>query len=104
MNKNIKFVVGTAIIVIAVGKITQFGPAESILETLPADTPITHYHDSIITAGFIDSHVHYPQTQIIGAFGKQLIDWLNKYTFIAEQQFKSKEHSSEVSKVFLHEF
>ena len=92
-----------AIIVMADGKITQFGPAESILETLPADTPITHYHDSIITAGFIDSHVHYPQTQIIGAFGKQLIDWLNKYTFIAEQQFKSKEHSSEVSKVFLQE-
>ena len=92
-----------AIIVMADGEITQFGPAESILETLPAGTPITHYHDSITTAGFIDSHVHYPQTQIIGAFGKQLIDWLNKYTFIAEQQFKSKEHSSEVSKVFLYE-
>jgi len=92
-----------AIIVMADGKITQFGPADSILETLPTDTAITHYHDSIITAGFIDSHVHYPQTQIIGAFGKQLIDWLNKYTFIAEQQFKSKEHSSAVSKVFLNE-
>ena len=92
-----------AIIVMADGKITQFGPANTTLETLPADTPITHYQDSIITAGFIDCHVHYPQTQIIGAFGKQLIDWLNKYTFIAEQQFKSKEHSSEVSKVFLHE-
>jgi len=92
-----------AIIVMADGKVTQFGPADSILETLPTDTPITHYQDSIITAGFIDCHVHYPQTQIIGAFGKQLIDWLNKYTFIAEQQFKSKEHSSEVSKTFLHE-
>lgn len=92
-----------AIIVMADGKITQFGPADSILKTLPDNMAITHYTDSVITAGFIDSHVHYPQTQIIGAYGKQLIDWLNKYTFIAEQQFKSKEHSSEVSKVFLQE-
>lgn len=73
-----------AILVMADGKITQFGPADTILETLPADTPITHYRDSIITAGFIDSHVHYPQTQIIGAFGKQLIDWLNKYTLLVQ--------------------
>jgi len=92
-----------AILVMEDGKISQFGPASTILETLSADVPITHYPNSIITAGFIDSHVHYPQTQIIGAFGKQLIDWLNKYTFIAEQQFKSKEHSREVSKVFLQE-
>ena len=54
-------------------------------------------------AGFIDCHVHYPQTQIIGAFGEQLIDWLNKYTFIAEQQFADKEHAREVARVFLQE-
>ena len=54
-------------------------------------------------AGFIDCHVHYPQTQIIGAFGEQLIDWLNKYTFVAEQQFADKEHAREVAKVFLQE-
>ena len=54
-------------------------------------------------AGFIDCHVHYPQTQIIGAFGEQLIDWLNKYTFIAEQQFADQEHARAVAKVFLQE-
>ena len=92
-----------AIIVMQDGKIIQFGSANDVLPTLAKDIPITHYTDSIIMAGFIDSHVHYPQTQIIGAYGKQLIDWLNKYTFIAEQQFKSKEHSSEISKIFLQE-
>jgi guanine deaminase len=54
-------------------------------------------------AGFIDCHVHYPQTQIIGAYGEQLIDWLNKYTFIAEQQFADKDHAREVARVFLKE-
>jgi guanine deaminase len=54
-------------------------------------------------AGFIDCHVHYPQTQIIGAFGEQLIDWLNKYTFVAEQQFADPVHAREVARVFLQE-
>jgi guanine deaminase len=53
--------------------------------------------------GFIDSHVHYPQTQVIGSFGEQLIDWLNKYTFIAEQRFADKKHAREVATVFLRE-
>ena len=71
---------------------------------LPAGTVIKEYgRDTVIMAGFIDCHVHYPQTQIIGAFGEQLIDWLNKYTFIAEQQFADKEHAREVAKVFLKE-
>ena len=47
--------------------------------------------NSLILPGFIDCHVHYPQTEIIGAYGAQLIDWLNKYTFIAEQNVKNKE-------------
>ena len=59
--------------------------------------------DTLIMAGFIDCHVHYPQTQIIGAFGEQLIDWLDKYTFVAEQQFADEEHAREVARVFLQE-
>lgn len=53
--------------------------------------------------GFIDSHVHYPQTQIIGSHGEQLLDWLDKYTFVAEQQFASAQHAREVARVFLQE-
>jgi guanine deaminase len=54
-------------------------------------------------AGFVDCHVHYPQTQIIGSYGEQLIDWLDKYTFVAEQKFASKDHARAVAKVFLRE-
>ena len=80
-----------AIVVMADGKITQFGPAGEVQSQVPADVEVKNYgSDTVIMAGFIDSHVHYPQTQIIGAFGAQLIDWLNKYTFIAEQQFADK--------------
>jgi guanine deaminase len=93
-----------AIVVMAGGKITHFGPASQVLAQLPDDTVVKEYgRDCLIMAGFIDCHVHYPQTQIIGAFGEQLIDWLNKYTFIAEQQFADQEHASEVARVFLQE-
>ncbi|TDJ69496.1 MAG: guanine deaminase [Proteobacteria bacterium] len=92
-----------AIIIMADGKITDFGPATALKDKVPSGTEVKHYKDCLITAGFIDCHVHYPQTEIIGAFGKQLIDWLNKYTFVAEQSFSDKGHAREVSKVFLQE-
>ena len=93
-----------AIVAMADGKITHFGPASQVRAQLPDGTVVKEYgRDTVIMAGFIDCHVHYPQTQIIGAFGEQLIDWLDKYTFIAEQQFADAEHAREVARVFLQE-
>ena len=92
-----------AIIIMENGKIIDFGPADSIKDKVPPDVEIKEYKDCLISSGFIDCHVHYPQTEIIGAYGKQLIDWLNKYTFVAEQSFSDKDHAREVSQVFLNE-
>lgn len=93
-----------AIVAMAGGKITHFGPASQVSPELPKGTTVRRTgDDALILAGFIDCHVHYPQTQIIGAYGEQLIDWLSKYTFVAEQKFASKEHAREVAKVFLQE-
>lgn len=92
-----------ALIVIENGKILWFGPYDQIKAKLPAGVEITTYSDSLILPGFIDTHIHYPQTQIIGAFGKQLIDWLNNYTFIAEQQFKNFDYAKSVAQFFLNE-
>lgn len=91
------------IVVIHDGKIHDVGQADTIRQKYAGQLQLTEYGDAIIMAGFIDCHVHYPQTQIIGAYGEQLIDWLNKYTFIAEQQFADKEHSRKIAKVFLQE-
>lgn len=92
-----------ALIVIENGKIKSFGSYDSLKSTLAKDTEVKIYKDSLILPGFIDTHIHYPQTQIIGAFGKQLIDWLNNYTFIAEQQFKNYDYAKMVSDFFLDE-
>ena len=92
-----------ALVVMTDGKITQFGPARELLPGLSDRVEVTTYDNSLILPGLIDCHVHYPQTEIIGAYGKQLIDWLSKYTFIAEQNFQDKDHAREVAKIFLRE-
>jgi guanine deaminase len=40
----------------------------------------------LLTPGFIDSHVHSPQIDVIASWGTQLLDWLETYTFPAEAQ------------------
>ena len=93
-----------AIVAMAGGKITHFGPASTLRAALPPGIHIYECgRDALILPGFIDCHVHYPQTQIIGAYGEQLLDWLEKYTFVAEQQFADVAHARAVANVFLDE-
>ena len=93
-----------AIVAMSGGCISHFGPATRVLDELPAGTPVeTLGKDTLTLAGFVDCHVHYPQTQIIGASGHQLIDWLERYTFVAEQQFGDLDHAHEVARIFLAE-
>ena len=92
-----------ALVLMQDGRITAFGAYEAIKDKLPADTPVTNYRDALILPGFIDAHVHYPQTGIVGAYGRQLIEWLDAYTYVAEQRFSDAAYAHEVAKIFLRE-
>ncbi len=93
-----------AIVAMADGKIVHFGPAGRIAPLLPAGTEVLDYgRDALISAGFIDTHVHYPQTPMIASHGAQLLDWLNKYTFPTELKFADKAYAREVARLFLRE-
>lgn len=72
----------------------------SLLIKKYADLEIEEYKNSLILPGFIDCHVHYVQSSMIGSYGASLLDWLNKYTFPAESKFKDKEFCDEVAKIF----
>jgi guanine deaminase len=85
------------------GRILALGHAEDLLATLAADVEIMTYDDALITAGFIDTHIHLPQTGMIGSYGEQLLDWLNTYVFPCEKQFEDPEHSAQVADIFLKE-
>ena len=85
------------------GKIDAVGAYADLKDSVPDGVAVTHYEDCLMCAGFIDTHIHYVQTGIIGAFGAQLIDWLNHYTFVAEQDFSDPAHAARMAKVFCDE-
>ncbi len=90
------------LLVIRSGKIIAFGDYAHLIQDYP-DLEITHYPDRIITPGLIDTHVHFPQTAIVASHGKQLLEWLEKYTFPEERKFQDFEYASQVAEVFLNE-
>lgn len=57
----------------------------------------------LIIPGFIDTHIHYPQTQMVAAYGEQLLEWLQTYTFPTEKQFSDKKHAQKISQFFINE-
>jgi guanine deaminase len=93
-----------AIVAMAGGSVTHFGPAKRVRALLPRGTRVEDYgRRSLILAGFVDCHVHFPQVQMIGAHGAQLIDWLEKYTYVAEQQYADKRHARAAARAYIDE-
>ena len=85
------------------GKIRWFGTWNDAQDHLPANVDIQHYPEQLIIPGMIDTHIHFPQTEMVGAYGEQLLSWLNTYTFPTEIQFKDKTYASEIAKFFVNE-
>lgn len=85
------------------GLIKRCGPANELLRDLPESVTVSHYHDRLIVPGFVDTHIHYPQTEMIAAFGEQLLEWLETYTFPTEAQFADPEYAARVAEIFLDE-
>ena len=90
------------VLVVENGQVAKVGHAADLLPTLKG-VDITEYRDALITPGFIDTHIHYPQTGMIASYGEQLLDWLNTYTFPTEQQFADKAHAADAAGIFLKE-
>lgn len=90
-----------ALVFISNGKITDIGSYDLLKNNITLESDIIDYSGKLITPGFIDTHVHYPQTTMIGAYGQHLLEWLENYTFPTEAKFKDKEFARSVAKMFL---
>jgi guanine deaminase len=84
------------------GKVKELGDYDRLHSKYP-DLPITTYDDKLILPGFIDTHLHFPQTEMIAAYGTQLLEWLEKYTFPTESKFKNRAYAQSVASFFIHE-
>ncbi|OIN27910.1 guanine deaminase [Vibrio barjaei] len=90
-------------IVVEHGHIIDIGSATDVLARHPKPLKVTTYKNKLITSGFIDTHIHYPQTGMIASYGEQLLDWLENYTFPEERRFKNPVYAHKVAKLFLDE-
>jgi len=85
------------------GLIHAVGPFSTLQNRLPAEVEVADYSGCLITPGFIDTHIHYVQIGVIGTQGHQLLDWLNDFTFIAEQAFADESVARDTARVFCDE-
>lgn len=82
------------------GKITATGEADALRAAHP--TALIEDHGThLLMAGFVDAHVHYPQTAMIASWGKRLIDWLNTYTFPEEARFADAAYAHDIAGRYL---
>jgi guanine deaminase len=64
---------------------------EAVDEDLRAD---------VLVPGFVDAHVHFPQTRIVGRATGPLLDWLERSTFPEEARFSDPAHARAVAERF----
>ncbi|HZX23684.1 MAG TPA: guanine deaminase [Woeseiaceae bacterium] len=87
------------------GKVARVGPAEPLLAQLgdqggdPAS--VTDYSGCLLTPGFIDCHVHYPQIDMVASYGEQLLQWLERYTYPTERRYADRAFADRVAGDFL---
>lgn len=83
------------------GLVTAVGEAFALERQVTPDTDVVETGGRLVIPGFIDPHIHFPQTQVIASYGAQLMDWLAKYTFVEEQRFANPAHARKVAAFFL---
>lgn len=85
------------------GRIRALDDYARLAPQLPESIQIVDHSGKLIMPGFIDSHVHYVQLEIMASYGRQLLDWLNDYTFPEECRFAVREHADAIAEAFIEE-
>lgn len=87
-------------LVIAQGRIAAVGVFTDVVRQYP-DAPVQDCREGVLLPGMVDTHVHYPQTRVIGAMGYSLLDWLEKRTLPLEAQLSDNKLARELAREFV---
>jgi guanine deaminase len=90
-------------LIVVDGHVEAVGDAETLLAQYRGSVQLIEHGERLITPGFIDTHIHYAQTDVIGAGGRNLLEWLERYTFPAELRFADPHYARAVAEFFLDE-
>ncbi len=91
------------LLVVRDGRVQAVGDYAALHASLPADVQVHDYRGKLIVPGFIDTHVHYPQTDMIASPAPGLLPWLETYTFPTERKFADADHARDVARFFIDE-
>jgi len=91
------------LLLVADGRVVAAGDHAALKDTLPPGTEVVDYRGKLIVPGFIDTHIHYPQTDMIASPAPGLLPWLETYTFPTERKFADSGHATDVASFFLDE-
>ncbi len=100
-SESVRYI-SDGLLVLEGGKVKEVGAYEHLQDKY-SQIPIISYPNKLIMPGFIDTHIHFPQTEMIAAYGEQLLEWLNMYTFPTEGKFKDKAYAQKVAAIFMDE-
>lgn len=89
------------LVIVDDGKVVASGPHAALAATLAPDAVVHEMRDKLIVPGFIDTHIHYPQTDMIASPAPGLLPWLDTYTFPTERRFDDPAHAREVAEFFV---
>ncbi|KEQ13413.1 guanine deaminase [Endozoicomonas montiporae] len=102
IENNLRYI-KDGLLIINQGKVAFAGEWKEGKDSLPDSIRICDYRGKLIVPGFIDTHIHYPQMEIVGAYGEQLLEWLNTYTFPTEMKYGDKRYAKEMAGLFVKE-
>ena len=85
------------------GIVRRCGAWSEVAPAAPAGATWVDYSGRLILPGFVDTHIHYPQTDIIASPGRGLLDWLDRYAFPAERRFGDPAVAQEAAEFFCDE-
>ncbi|UVW29582.1 guanine deaminase [Massilia sp. H6] len=91
------------LLVIENGRVRAAGDYAKLACTLPDGVTPVDYRGCLISPGFIDTHLHFPQTDMIASPSPGLLPWLETYTFPTERRFDDPEHARATAEFFLDE-
>lgn len=91
------------LLVVEDGRVKAAGDYARLVSTLPPGVEPVDYRGKVIAPGFIDTHLHYPQTDMIASPAPGLLPWLDTYTFPTERRFENPAHARSTADFFLDE-
>lgn len=94
--------IADGLLVVENGLVKELGDYAS-LQAKYVGIEIVSYPGMLIMPGFIDTHVHFPQTEAIASYGEQLLEWLHKYIFPTERKFQEFAYAQKIAAIFLDE-